>query len=63
MLSRATSLDHLILVGPSDRVKELLEAGPPAYIRKELRALQQAAARTEKLAERAAQDIGIPLPT
>ena len=63
MLSRATSLDNLILVGLSDKVKELLEAGPPAYIRKELRALQQKAARTQKLAERAAQDIGIPLPT
>ena len=40
MLSRARKLDNLILVGLTARIKALLEAGPPEYIREQLNDLQ-----------------------
>ena len=46
MLSRARKLENLILIGLTPQIKELLEAGPPTYIRKQIKALQEKAKRT-----------------
>ena len=41
MLSRARKLENIILIGLTPQLKELLEAGPPAYIRVQIKALQK----------------------
>ena len=62
MLSRARKLENLILVGLSAKVGELFEAGPPAYIREQIKALQAKAARTKRSAEQTARDLGLHVP-
>ena len=62
MLSRARKLDNLILVGLTTQVKELLEAGPPQYILKQLEQFQKKAARTQHDVEQVARDMGLHVP-
>ena len=62
MLSRATSLNNLLLLGLTDKVKELLEAGPPKYVRKKIQELQHKAASTQKRAEAKAKELDFHLP-
>ena len=62
MLSRARKLENLILVGLTAKVRELLEAGPPAYIREQIKALQAKAARAQRSVEQTARDMGLQLP-
>ena len=62
MLSRAKKLENLILVGLTAKVKELFEAGPPAYIRQQIKALQAKAARTKLSVEQTARDMGLHVP-
>ena len=63
MLSRATSLKNLLLVGLTPRIKALLEEGPPAYIRKNIKTLQEKAARTAERAKQLANDMGLAVPS
>ena len=63
MLSRARKLENLILVGLTPRIKALLEEGPPAYIRRNIQALQVKAARTAQRANRLASDMGLAVPS
>ena len=44
------------------KIKELFEAGPPAYIREQIKALQAKAARTKRSAEQTARDLGLHVP-
>ena len=62
MLSRATSLSNLLLLGLSDKVKELLEEGPPRYVRKKIQELQRKATSTQMRAEVEAKKLGFALP-
>ena len=62
MLSRATSLSNLLLVGLTNKVKELLEAGPPQYVKKKIQTLQRKAASTQKRAEKKAKELNFTLP-
>jgi len=62
MLSRATSLSNLLLVGLTNKVKELLEAGPPEYVKKKIQTLQRKAASTQKRAEEKAKELNFTLP-
>ena len=62
MLSRATSLNNLLLIGLTDKVKELLEARPPRYVRKKIQELQRKAASTQDRAEVEAKKLGFDLP-
>ena len=63
MLSRARKLDNLILVGLTPQIRELLEAGPPPYIRDRIKALQAKAARTMRDAVQLASEMGLALPS
>ena len=62
MLSRARKLENLILVGLTAKIKELFAAGPPAFIRDQIKALQGKAARTKRSAEQTARDLGLHVP-
>ena len=62
ILSRATALSKLVLLGLDHRVKQLLEKGPPEYIRTELAKLQAKTARTEAEAMTLAQQWGWHIP-
>ena len=62
MLSRARKLDSLILVGVTTQVRELLEAGPPAYIRRKIQTLQAKSMSTLRQAERFASDMSLRVP-
>ena len=62
MLSRSKKLDNLILVGLTANARELFEAGPPAYIRQQTKALQAKAARTTLSVEQTARDMGLFVP-
>ena len=63
MLSRARKLDNLILAGLTPQIKEMLEAGPPAYIREKIKARQAKAALSMRKAERLANEMGLTLPS
>ena len=62
MLSRARKLDNLILVGLTPQIRELLEAGPPAYIRQKILTLQAKSMSTLRHAERLASEMKIRIP-
>ena len=62
MLSRARKLDNLILVGLTAQVRALLEAGPPAYIRRKIQTLQAKSMRTMHHAERLASEMNMAVP-
>ena len=62
MLSRATRMDLLLLLGLDDRVKALLENGPPDYIREKIRQLQSKAAASQAPIEALAGSFGMALP-
>ena len=62
ILSRATSLKNLLLLGLTNKVKELLEAGPPEYVRKKIQTLQRKAAATKERAAERAKEFHFTLP-
>ncbi len=62
MLSRATRMDLLLLLGLDDKVKTLLEDGPPDYVREKIRQLQSKAADSEATIEALAGSFGMALP-
>ena len=61
ILSRATKLENLLLLGLTDDTRKLLEAGPPKYIRAQLQQLQDKARRAMHDAEMLATVMGLRL--
>ncbi len=62
ILSRATRMDFLLLIGLDEKVKTLLENGPPDYVREKIRQLQSKAADFEATVEALAGSFGMALP-
>ena len=62
MLSRATCLKNLIVLGLTDKVRVLLERGPPTYLLDRLNELNVKARRTARLAVQHAATLGLQLP-
>ena len=58
ILSRATRMDFLLLIGLDEKVKTLLENGPPDYVRDKIRQLQSKAAMFEDTIEARARTLG-----
>lgn len=63
ILSRATRMDNLLLLGLDDNVQALLEKGPPTYVREKIIELQRKAIETMPALEDLARKFGIALPT
>ena len=61
MLPRARRLDNLILVGLTPQVRTLLEAGPPAHIRKKIQTLQAKSTSTLRYAEHLASEMKLSI--
>ena len=59
LLSRPTQLSNLILAGLDDKLKNLLEGGPPKYIRAKIQQLQTKAQETAKRAAVLAASLGL----
>ena len=62
ILSRATRMDFLLLIGLDEKVKTLLENGPPDYVREKIRQLHSKAADFEATVEALAGSFGMALP-
>ena len=62
MLSRATRLENLILLGLNDNIKTLLEDGPPTYVREKIQELLAKANRAEPKIAKLARSFGIDIP-
>ena len=62
ILSRATRMDLLLLIGLDEKVKALLENGPPDYVREKIRQLHSKAADFEGTVEALAGRFGMALP-
>ncbi len=62
ILSRATRIDHLLLLGLGDNVKSLLERGPPPYAPEKIKQLRAKAVAAEAAVEHLARKLRITLP-
>ena len=62
MLSRARKLTSLILIGLTEEIRKLLEAGPPKYIAAQMVALQQRSKKSALHAERLSAQMDLHLP-
>ena len=59
MFSRATCMEDMLLLRPPPR--ELLEAGPPAHVRRALERFEQKIADSTEAAAELAKVMGMPL--
>ena len=61
VLSRATKLENLLLIGLTDDTRTLLEAGPPKYIRAQLQQIRENTQKVMRDAEMVATGMGLQL--